>query len=69
MIFQSCSDIQDAPARVRHAQMILNSNTVTVRPVEHARAHWPDKVVKKALTEDAGADALRGTPCSAHISG
>ena len=42
---------------------------MTVRPVEHARAHWPDKVVKKALTEDAGVDALRRTPCSAHISG
>ena len=31
---------------------------MTVWPVEHARAHWPDKVVKKALTEDAGAGAL-----------
>ena len=35
--------------------------------MEHARAHWPDKVVKKALTEDAGANVLRGT--SAHVSG
>ena len=42
---------------------------MTVRPVEHARAHWPDKVVKKALTEDASVDVLRGTPGSAHISG
>ena len=36
--------------------------------MEHARAHWPDKVVKKSLTEDTSVDALRGTPCSAHVS-
>ena len=27
------------------------------------------KMMKKALAESAGADALRGAPCSAHISG
>ena len=50
-------------------QMILNFNTVTVRPVERAAAHERKKALKKALTEDADADALRGSPCSAHLSG
>ena len=50
-------------------QMILNFNTVTVRPVERAAAHERKKALKKALTEDADADALRGPPCSAHLSG
>ncbi len=50
-------------------QMILNSNTVTVRPVERAAAHERKKALKKALTEDADVDALRGSPCSAHLSG
>ena len=27
------------------------------------------KMMKKVLREDAGADVLRGIPCSAHISG
>ena len=49
-------------------QMILNSNTVTVRPVERAAAHERKKALKKALTEDASANALRGPPCSAHLS-
>eukprot|EP01043_Picozoa_sp_COSAG02_P123665 COSAG02_NODE_60655_length_270_cov_1.567251_1_plen_46_part_00 len=39
------------------------------RPVELARAYLLKKMMKKALAESAGADALRGTPCSAHISG
>ena len=50
-------------------QMILNFNTVTVRPVERAAAHERKKALKKALTEDADVDALRGPPCSAHLSG
>ena len=39
------------------------------RPVELAAAHERKKALKKALTEDADADALRGSPCSAHLSG
>ena len=50
-------------------QMILNSNTVTVRPVERAAAHKRKKALKKALTVNARKDALRGPPCSAHLSG
>ena len=34
-------------------QMILNSNTVTVRPVERAAAHKRKKALKKALTVNA----------------
>ena len=44
-------------------------STVPARPVERARAHERKKALKKALTEDVGADALRGPPCSAHLSG
>ena len=50
-------------------QMILNSNTVMVRPVERAAAHKRKKALKKALTVNARKDALRGPPCSAHLSG
>ena len=50
-------------------QMILNFNTVTVPPVERPVERERKKAVKKALTEDAGADVLRKTPCSAHVSG
>ena len=32
-------------------------------------AHERKKALKKALPEDVGADALRGPPCSAHLSG
>ena len=42
------------------------------RPVERARAYFPyllKMMMKKALREGADADALRVTPCSAHISG
>ena len=42
---------------------------MTVRPVERPVERERKKAVKKALTEDAGADVLRGTPCSAHVSG
>ena len=34
-----------------------------------ARAYLLKEMMKKALKEGAGADALRGTTCSAHISG
>ena len=37
--------------------------------MELARAYLLKKMMKKALAESAGADALRGTTCSAHISG
>ena len=39
------------------------------RPVERARAYLLKMMMKKALREGAEADALRVTPCSAHISG
>ena len=34
-----------------------------------ARAYLQKKILKKPLREDAGADVLRDTPCSAHVSG
>ena len=37
--------------------------------LERARAYLLKKMMKKVLTESAGAAALRGTICSAHISG
>ena len=37
--------------------------------MERAAAHERKKALKKALPEDVGADALRGPPCSAHLSG
>ena len=40
-----------------------------LRPVARARAYLLKKMLKKALREDATVDVLRGTPCSAHISG
>ena len=40
-----------------------------MRPVELALAYLQKKMMKKVLREDAGADVLRGIPCSAHISG
>ena len=46
-----------------------NFNTAELRPVESARAYLLKKMMKKVLAESAGADALRGTICSAHISG
>ena len=46
-----------------------NFNSAELRPVERARAYLLKKMMKKALAESAGADALRGTPCSAHIYG
>ena len=46
-----------------------NFNTAELRPVEFARAYLLKKMMKKALAESAGADALRGAPCSAHVSG
>ena len=36
---------------------------------EIARAHLLKKMLKKPLREDAGADVLRDSPCSAHVSG
>ena len=39
------------------------------RPVEFARAYLQKKMLKKPLREDAGADVLRDSPCSAHVSG
>ena len=41
----------------------------SVRPVERAAAHKRKKALKKALTVNARKDALRGPPCSAHLSG
>ena len=46
-----------------------NFNTAELRPVEFARAYLQKKMLKKPLREDAGADVLRDSPCSAHISG
>ena len=45
-----------------------NFDTAELRPVE-ARAYLLKKMLKKPLREDAGADVLRDSPCSAHISG
>ena len=44
-------------------------NTAELRPVERARAYLQKKMLKKALREDTGADVLRDSPCSAHVSG
>jgi len=49
--------------------MIRNPNTAELRPVELARAYLLKKMMMKVLREDAGADALRAAPCSAHVSG
>ena len=46
-----------------------NFNTAELWPVEFARAYLLKKMLKKALREDAGADVLRNSPCSAHVSG
>ena len=46
-----------------------NFNSAELRPVERARAYLLKKMLKKPLREDAGADALRNNPCSAHVSG
>ena len=46
-----------------------NSNSAELRPVERARAYLLKKMLKKPLMEDGGADVLRGSPCSAHVSG
>ena len=46
-----------------------NFNSADMRPVERARAYLQKKMLKKPLREDAGADVLRGSPCSAHVSG
>ena len=45
-----------------------NFNTAELRPVELARAYLQKKMLKKPLREDAGADVLRDSPCSAHVS-
>ena len=42
-----------------------NFNTAELRPVEFARAYLQKKMLKKPLREDAGADVLRDSPCSA----
>ena len=44
-------------------------NSAALRPVESARAYLLKKMLKKALREDTGADVLRDSPCSAHVSG
>ena len=46
-----------------------NFNTAELRPVERARAYLQKKMLKKPLREDAGADVLRNSPGSAHVSG
>ena len=43
-------------------------NTAELRPVERARAYLQKKMLEKPLREDAGADVLRDSPCSAHVS-
>ena len=43
-------------------------NTVTVRPVERARAHWPDKVVKKAQTGKMSGGGLRSVSWASVIT-
>ena len=48
---------------------VQNFNTAELRPVELALAYLQMKMMKKVLREDAGADVLRGIPCSAHMSG
>ena len=45
-----------------------NFNTAELRPVEFARAYLQKKMMKKPLREDDGADVLRGSTCSAHVS-
>ena len=45
-----------------------NFNSAELRPVEFARAYLQKKMLKKLLREDAGADVLRDSPCSAHVS-
>ena len=45
-----------------------NFNSAELRPVEFARAYLQKKMLKKPLREDAGADVLRDSPCSAHVS-
>ena len=45
-----------------------NFNSAELRPVELARAYLQKKMLKKPLREDAGADVLRDSPCSAHVS-
>ena len=49
--------------------MIGIPNSAELRPVELARAYLLKKMMMKVLREDAGADALRAAPCSAHVSG
>ena len=44
-------------------------NTAELRPVERARAYLQKKMLKKPLREDTGANVLRNSPCSAHVSG
>jgi hypothetical protein len=46
-----------------------NFNSAELRPMERARAYLLKKMLKKALREDASVDALRDSPCSAHVSG
>ena len=46
-----------------------NFNTAELRPVELARAYLQKKMLEKPLREDAGADVLRDSPCSSHVSG
>ena len=45
-----------------------NFNTAELRPVEFARAYLQKKMLKKPLREDAGADVLRDSTSSAHVS-
>ena len=45
-----------------------NFNSAELRPVELARAYLQKKMLKKPLREDAGADVLWDSPCTAHVS-
>ena len=47
----------------------VSLGATTASAASRAAAHERKKALKKALTEDVGADALRGPPCSAHLSG
>ena len=50
-------------------QKYAEIKSAELRPVERARAYLLKKLLKKALREDAGADVLRHSPHSAHVSG
>ena len=58
-----------AQSVIQLSELYRNSIRTELRPVERARAYLQKKMLKKALREDAGADVLRNSACSAHVSG